>query len=190
MRPRTEIPTSFDAAAIAERITALGQEIRTGAGSGEVFLLGILKGAAVFLADLLRAIPGDVGYGFIDVVRDVADTETAAALEIDFLSHTELADRDVYVLKDVVSTGIIENYLLSQLRLHGPRSLKLVALLDRPGLRTVDIATDYRAFEVSDGVFVGYGLEHEGRHGNLPFIGTLGTPASGTSDKGRTPRAT
>lgn len=173
MSPTTDVSTAFEATAIAERIAALGQEIRAGAGSREVFLLGILTGAAVFLSDLLRAIPGAVGYGFIDVVRDVADTEAAAALKIDFLSHTELADRDVYVLKDVVSTGIIENYLLSQLRLHGPRSLKLVALLDRPGLRTVDVVADHRAFEVGDGIFVGYGLEHEGRHSNLPFIGAI-----------------
>jgi hypoxanthine phosphoribosyltransferase len=167
------VTTAFDAHAIAARVAGLAKEIRAEAGDGEVFLLGILKGTAVFLADLLRAIPGQVGYGFIDVVRDVADTETANALEIDFLSHTELAGRQVYVLKDVVSTGVIENYLLTQLRLHDPASLKLVAVLDRPNLRTVDLQTDHKAFEVGDGIFVGYGLEQNGRHGNLPYIGRL-----------------
>ena len=165
--------TAFDTKAIAERVTALAKEIRSEAGNSEVFLLGILKGTAVFLADLLRAIPGEVGYGFIDVIRDVADTEIATALEIDFLSHTELAGRQVYVLKDVVSTGVIENYLLTQLRVHDPASLKLVAVLDRPDLRTVDLQTDHKAFEVGDGIFVGYGLEQNGRHGNLPYIGRL-----------------
>lgn len=165
--------TAFDAKVIAERVAALAREIRSEAGDSEVFLLGILKGTAVFLADLLRAIPGEVGYGFIDVVRDVADTEIATALEIDFLSHTELAGRQVYVLKDVVSTGIIENYLLTQLRLHDPASLKLVAVIDRPNLRTVDLQADHKAFEVDDGIFVGYGLEQNGRHGNLPYIGRL-----------------
>ncbi|HUP49340.1 MAG TPA: phosphoribosyltransferase family protein [Thermoanaerobaculia bacterium] len=174
MRQKTaKASTAFDAEAIARRVQAVAGEIRAGAGSGEVFLLGILKGTAVFLSDLLRAIPGEVGYGFIDVVRDMADTEIATALEIDFLSHTELAGRDVYVLKDVVSSGVIENYLLTQLRLHDPASLKLIALLDRPGLRTVDITTDHRLFEVADGVFVGYGLEQDGRWGNLPYIGKL-----------------
>ncbi|HEU4521275.1 MAG TPA: phosphoribosyltransferase family protein [Thermoanaerobaculia bacterium] len=165
--------TAFDTEAIADRVSALAKEIRAEAGTSEVFLLGILKGTAVFLADLLRAIPGDVGYGFIDVVRDVADTEIATALEIDFLSHTELAGRQVYLLKDVVSTGVIENYLLTQLKAHDPASIKLVAVLDRPGLRTVDLQTDHKAFEVGDGIFVGYGLEQNGRHGNLPFIGRL-----------------
>lgn len=167
------IATTYSAEAIAERVQALGSEIRSDAGPGEVFLLGILKGSCVFLADLLRSIPGDVGYGYIDVVRDIADTEIATALEIDFLSHTELAGRNVYLLKDVVSTGIIETYLLTQLRLQRPKSLKLVALLDRPSLRTVDLETDHHAFEVEDGTFVGYGLEHEGRWGNLPYIGKI-----------------
>ena len=168
-----KVKPAFDEAVIDNRIKELAREIRAEAGDGEVFLLCILKGAAVFCADLMRAIPGEVGYGFIDVVRDIADTEIAAALEIDFLSHTELAGRDVYVLKDVVTTGVIENYLLSQLRLHNPASLRLVALLDRPNLRTVDITTDHRGFEVGDGTYVGYGLEQDTRYGNLPYIGHL-----------------
>ena len=151
----------------------LGKTIRKEAGDSEVFLLGILKGTNCFLADLLRAIPGEVTFSFIDVIRDVSDTETASALEIDFLSHTSISARHVYVLKDVVSTGIIENYLLAQLRLHNPRSLHLVALLDRPSLRTVDIKTDFRVFEVGAGSFVGYGLELEGRHANLPYIASV-----------------
>ncbi|HUP45865.1 MAG TPA: phosphoribosyltransferase family protein [Thermoanaerobaculia bacterium] len=168
-----KVTPAFDAEAIGKRVSSLAQKIRGETGDGEVFLLGILRGAAVLLSDLLRAIPGEVGYGFIDVVRDMADTEIATALEIDFLSHTELAGRQVYVLKDVVSTGVIENYLLTQLRINEPASLKLVALLDRPNLRTVDITTDHKVFEVGDGTFVGYGLEQNGRFGNLPYIGRL-----------------
>jgi hypoxanthine phosphoribosyltransferase len=161
----------FSADQIAERVADLGREIRADAGSGSVFLLGILKGASVFVADLLRAIDGDAGYGFIDVVRDEADTETASALEIDFISYTDISGRDVYVVKDVVSTGVIENYLLTQLRQHSPRSLKLVALLDRAAMRTVDLQTDFRAFETDGGSYAGYGLELDGQYGNLPYIG-------------------
>ncbi len=170
---RHKIKTAFSAKKIASRVDDLGKKIRADAGKGEVFLLGILKGSSCFLADLMRAISGDVGYAFIDVVRDVADTEIATAMEIDFLSHTELAGRNVYVLKDVVMTGIIENYLLTQLRTHEPKTLKLVALLDRPDARKVDLTVDFRAFEVHAGSFVGYGLEIEGRHANLPYIGRL-----------------
>jgi hypoxanthine phosphoribosyltransferase len=165
----------FSADEIASRVRAVAEAIRADAGDAEVFLLGILKGAALFLADLLRAIPGDVSYGFIDVVRDAADTETADALEIDFLSFTDIRGRNVYVLKDVVATGVIENYLLSQLRTREPGSLRLVALLDRPAARTVDLSTDFQAFTVEqDGTWAGYGLEQQSRFGNLPFIGRVG----------------
>jgi hypoxanthine phosphoribosyltransferase len=168
----TGITEVFTADRIARRIAALGAEIRSGAKGGDVFLLGILKGAAVFLSDLLRAIEGDVSYGFIDVVRDFSDTATASAVEIDYISHIDIAGRNVYVIKDVVSTGVIENYLLMQLRMHSPASLQLVALIDRPSQRTVDLTADYRAFEADDGdgAFVGYGLEIDGRYGNLPSI--------------------
>jgi hypoxanthine phosphoribosyltransferase len=168
-----KIKQEFGADAIASRMRELGAQIRADAGTSEVFLLGILKGTSCFLADLMRGITGNVSYGFIDVVRDMSDTEIASALEIDFVSYTEIGGRNVYVLKDVVSSGVIENYLLSQLRLHKPKSVKLVALLDRPDLRTVDLSADYKAFEVGDGAWVGYGLEIDGRHGNLPYIGKM-----------------
>ncbi|HUR81629.1 MAG TPA: phosphoribosyltransferase family protein [Thermoanaerobaculia bacterium] len=164
----------FSADEIASRVRLLGQSIRRDAADAEVFLLGVLKGTAVFAADLLRAIDGDVTYAFIDVVRDLAD-DTADALEIDFLSFTDIRGRNVYLLKDVVATGVIENYLLTQLRSHEPASLKLVALLDRPNARTVDLKADFSVFTIEeDGTWAGYGLEQRSRFGNLPFIGRVG----------------
>jgi len=167
----TEIRPIYSAEEIATRIRELAGTIRAEVGGGEVFLLGVLKGASLFLADLIRAIPGDVTYSYIDVVRDIADQTDA--LEIDFLSFTDIRGRDVYLLKDVVTSGVIENYLLGQLRVHEPRQLRLVALLDRPDARTVDIKTDYRVFTIADGTFVGYGLEQQARYGNLPYIGRV-----------------
>jgi hypoxanthine phosphoribosyltransferase len=169
----TEIRPVFTAEAIAARVGELGAAIRRDTGDEEVFFLCILKGASIFLADLLRSVSGDVSYGFIDVIRESEDNGTADALEIDFLSFTDIRGRHVFVLKDVVNTGIIENYLLSQLRQHAPASLRLVALLDRPDARTVDVKTDFSAFTIADGIFAGYGLEHERRFGNLPYIGSV-----------------
>jgi len=170
---KPKVKRAFTAKQLAKRIEALGKAIRDDAGDGEVFLLGILKGSSCLLADLMRVIPGEVAYGYIDVIRDLADTDTAAALEIDFISFTEIERRNVYVLKDVVSTGVIETYLLNQLREHDPAKLHLVALLDRPDLRTVALETDYHVFKVGEGSFVGYGLENDGRFGNLPYIARL-----------------
>ena len=172
MNPATmETSPTFTAEAIAERVQQLALDIRTDAGDAEVFLLGILKGASVFTADLLRAIKGDVSYAFIDVVRDAADNETADALEIDFLSFNDIRGRHVYLLKDVVATGVIENYLLAQLRMHAPATLRLVALLDRPDVRTVDLKADFVGFSCGPGAYFGYGLERGGRLANLPWIG-------------------
>lgn len=173
MQPTRVISPIFSAEDIAVRVQEIGAQIRQESGTSEVFLLGILKGASLFLADLIRSIPGNVSYGFIDVIRDTSDNLTADALEIDFLSFTDIRGRNVFVLKDVVNTGIIENYLLTQLRTHEPKSLRLVALLDRVDARTVDIVTDFSAFTITDGTFAGYGLEHERRFGNLPYIGRV-----------------
>jgi hypoxanthine phosphoribosyltransferase len=170
---RARIKEEFSASRIGRRVARLGKDIRKDAGGKPVFLIGILKGTAVFLSDLLRRIDGDVAYGFIDEIRDVSDTQIAEAVEIDFLSHFEIGGRQVYLLKDVVSTGVIETYLLGQLRQHNPADIKLVALLDRPALRTMDLKVDYVAFDVDDGAFVGYGLELGGQHANLPYIGRL-----------------
>jgi hypoxanthine phosphoribosyltransferase len=170
----TTIHPVFSADDIARRVGEIAAQIRRDTGDAEVFLLCILKGASLFLADLLRAIPGDVSYGFIDVVRDAGDNQIADALEIDFLSFTDIRGRNVYVLKDVVNTGVIENYLLSQLRMHAPTVLRLVAVLDRPDVRTVDVTTDFSAFTIHDGTYAGYGLEHGRRFANLPFIGRVG----------------
>jgi hypoxanthine phosphoribosyltransferase len=169
----TEIRPLYSAEAIAARVRELAADIRNDSGDAEVFFLCILKGASVFLADLLRSVTGNVSYGFIDVVRDAEGNSTADALEIDFLSYTDIRGRHVFVLKDVVNTGIIENYLLSQLRQHAPATLRLVALLDRPDARTVDVKTDFSAFTIADGTFAGYGLEHGQRFGNLPYIGRV-----------------
>ena len=168
-----KIKSKFSANKIAKRVEKLAAEIRSDAGKADIFLLGVLKGTSCFLSDLIRQMPGNVSYGFIDVVRDIADAETATALEIDYFSYTDIGGKNVYLLKDVVSTGVIETYLMSQLRQDNPKSLKLVALLDRPGRRTIDLRVDFSAFEIEEGTYVGYGLESEGRHGNLPYIGRL-----------------
>ena len=164
----------YSAAHIARTVADLGATIRNDAGAdADIHLIGILKGAACFLTDLMRAIPGTVHYEFIDVIRDMSDTQVAEAMEIDFFAHFDMRGKRIYLLKDVVTTGVIESYLLTQFRQKGPRDLKIVALIDRPTQRTVEIPVDYRAFQADEGTFVGYGLELSGQWANLPYIGTL-----------------
>jgi hypoxanthine phosphoribosyltransferase len=150
---------------IRRRMGELGEEIRKDAGDDPILLIGILKGAGCFLADLIRVIPGEVSYEFIDVIRDVADTSVAEAMEIDFLTHFDMRGKRVYLLKDVVTTGVIEHYLLGQFRQRNPAHLELVALIDRPTQRTIELPVRYRAFQADEGTFVGYGLEAGGQWG-------------------------
>ena len=158
---------------ISRRISALAREIRTDAGENEILLVGVLKTAAVFLSDVLRETPGAVRYEFLDKIEDLSDTMIADAMEIDFLSHFTMSGRHVYLLKDVVSTGVIEQWLLSQLRMKNPATLKLVALIDRPDLRTTPLEVDFRAFVGENGLFVGYGLEQRGHLGNSRAISSV-----------------
>ena len=168
---RDAVRTRFTEEQIEERIAEMGARIRKDAGDDEILLIGILKGSSVFLADLLRAVPGEVRYHFIDVVRREGNDEDPIALN--FLTHFDMEGRNIYLLKDVVATGVIENYLLTQFRTRNPGQLRLVALLDRPNSRRVGVQVDYAAFEVGEGTFVGYGLDHQGRFENLPFIGDM-----------------
>ncbi|MBI2212387.1 MAG: hypothetical protein HYU52_01970 [Acidobacteria bacterium] len=170
----TRVTKLYDEDVIQARVREVGAAIRQTAGDSEVFLIGILKGSSVFLADLLRAIPGAVHYEWVNVIFDVADTETAEATEIDFLTQFSMQGRHIYVLKDIVTSGIIENYLLTQFRERDPASLHLVALLDCPGERTLDLACQQSVFTAERNRFVGYGLEFENRFANLPYIATLG----------------
>jgi hypoxanthine phosphoribosyltransferase len=169
----SKITKVFGAHEIERRVAALAAELRDDAGESPLFLLGILNGASCFMADLLRRIPGEAGYGFIDTIRDVSHTQTDSTVDIDFLSWIDIRGRNVYVVKDVVSTGVIETYLMAQLRQREPASLKLVALIDRPDARTVDLTVDFAAFQGGEGSYVGYGLEIDGRHGNLPYLATV-----------------
>lgn len=163
--------TVYQSEEIADRIEVLGQAIREESGDGDVTLLGVLKGTTIFLADLLRAVDGPVNYEWINVVRSVADTQTADALQINFISNFFLDGGKVYILKDVVSTGVIESYLVTQLRQKLQASdVRLVALLDRPELRTVPLEVDHAAFTVGKGVFVGYGLELDNKYSGLRDI--------------------
>jgi hypoxanthine phosphoribosyltransferase len=169
----TRLTKAFSATDIERRVAALAAELRDDAGEGPIFLLGILNGASCIVTDLLRRIHGDVGYGFIDVVRDASHAKVDSTTDIDFLSWIDIRGRNVYVVKDVVATGVIETYLMAQLRQRNPNSLKLIALLDRPAARTIDLTVDFRAFEAAEGAYAGYGLEIDGRHGNLPYIAVV-----------------
>jgi hypoxanthine phosphoribosyltransferase len=133
-----------------------------------VVLVGVLKGALIFLSDLARAIPGvPVEIDFMSISRFAPDS---GRVKILYDVQTDLTDRDVVVVEDVVDTGLTLAYLMMQLRERAPRRLSACALLDRPSRRIVPQPVHYRGVEVDEAFLLGYGLHHRDAYRNLPFI--------------------
>jgi hypoxanthine phosphoribosyltransferase len=185
-----KIEPLFEAAALRGSVAKLAKQLAADLGEGdeggtEPLLLAILGGSLIFLADLVRAIDRPVRYELMQVGYSEepagsesgagSDTETTERVQnIQYPVPVEIAGRSVVVLKDVVASGVIEVYLGEKLRQHGAREVRFAALIDMPDERKTDFAVDYGAFTTRrDGILVGYGLKHEGRYGNLPYIGRL-----------------
>lgn len=157
---------------IARRVQEVAQRIAHDYPDGSITLIAILKGAGLFLADLARALPGRVRIEYIDVIRGPEEDEI---VDFHFVAKFERKDADLIVLKDVVRSGVIESYLLNQLREEGPRSIRLASLVDRPQERKSSLVTDYVLFPSEEGILVGYGMEYRGEGGNFPFIAQVRT---------------
>jgi len=136
-------------------------------------VVGVLRGAFVFMADLVRAIPRDVRCDFLNV-RSYGDaTETSGVVEITSDLSSSIVGKHVLLVEDIADTGLTIRYLQEILLARSPASLRLCALLSKPSRRRTEIALDYVGFEIDDAFVVGYGLDAAQRYRNLPFVGTL-----------------
>ncbi len=159
-------------ATIAARIAAVGQAISTDFVGKELVLVAMLKGATVFLADLLRAIGGPVRFELVNVTRK--GEGIGEVIDLTYATHVNLSGVSALILKDICHSGVTENYLITHLAQQQPASLDVVALIDRPLLRRVAVEPRYVVLpDVPDGRLVGYGMEYQGRWGNLPGIHLL-----------------
>jgi len=182
--PQAGIEILFEVAAVRDSVNALGRRIADELGPEDPLLIALLGGSVIFLADLVRAIEQPVRYEFIDVAyrADRAATasveegeEPAEVLRIEYPIPIEIGGQSVLVLKDVVSSGVTEPYLEQQLRDHGAKEVRFAALIDMPDERKTAFDLHYSALTTHrKGLLVGYGLKHEGRFGNLPYVGRLG----------------
>ena len=171
-----EVETLFDAATVRESVAALGRRIAAEAGAEDPLLVALLGGSVIFLADLLRAIDLPVRYELIDVAyqADPASEEGEGVLQIRYPIPVDIAGQSVVILKDVVSSAVTEPYLEQQLRDHGAREVRFAALIDMPDERKTAFELPYSALTTHrQGLLVGYGLKHQGRYGNLPYVGRL-----------------
>jgi hypoxanthine phosphoribosyltransferase len=163
----------FTAAEINERVKTLGREISRDYQDRSPVLVGILKGAVPFIADLMRAIDLPLVYDLMAVSSYGASTKSSGTVRI--LKDLELAieDRDVLIVEDIVDTGLTLQYLMESLKSRQVKSIKVCTLLDKPSRRKKMIQPDYNGFVIPDVFVVGYGLDYNEKYRNLPYIGVL-----------------
>jgi hypoxanthine phosphoribosyltransferase len=154
---------------ISARIAEVGKRISSDYAGKEVVLVGILKGAAVFLADLMRVLDVRVRFELVNVTREAAPR--GEVIELAYATNVHLEGAHALILKDICHSGVTENYLLTHLAQQRPASLEVATVIDKPVLRRVALEPKYVLFDdVPAGRLVGYGLEFEGQWGNLPGI--------------------
>jgi hypoxanthine phosphoribosyltransferase len=182
--PPTLTPRHSEAE-IAARVAEIARRIERDYEDRPLVLLALLKGSAFFLADLCRRVGRPHGFEFINVTR--RDIEGKESVEIDFATPLSLSGKEVVVLKDVVNTGVIETYLMNQLRTDDPASIRFAAIVDRPHERRSSILVDYVLFNSTDrDHLVGYGMEHGGLYGHLPHIAAVSpAPVSESGPQGQ-----
>jgi hypoxanthine phosphoribosyltransferase len=146
---------------------------RDASEAGSVHLVGVLKGAVVFLSDLARQIPLEVTIDFLAVSSYEKGTTTTG--EVRLLKDLDIAldGRNVVIVEDIVDTGLTLSYLQSILRRRGPKSLKTACLLNKPSRRKVNVPVEYIGFTIEDHFVVGYGLDYAEQYRNLPYVGVL-----------------
>jgi hypoxanthine phosphoribosyltransferase len=157
---------------LASRVAAMAAEIRAALPDDDIHFVCVLKGAFLFLADLVRSMDARVTIDFIAVSSYGAGQQSSG--EVRLVKDVSLEGRHVIIVEDIVDTGLTLHYLQDILRLRGPRSLRTACLLSKPSRRQVDVLVDFVGFTIDDHFVVGYGLDYDEKYRNLSYIGVLG----------------
>lgn len=155
---------------IQARVRELGREIRETLGDVPITCICVLKGSFIFMADLVRAIGGEVRCEFLGVSSYHGGTRSSGVVRITQDLRAPIEGRHCIVVEDIIDTGLTLDYLLSMLRMRSPASLRTVALLDKPAHREVDVECDFVGFQIPDEFVVGYGLDLGEYYRNLPYL--------------------
>lgn len=155
---------------IADRVAAIGQQITQEYEGQSIVLIGVLKGACLFLSDLARQIKLDATFDFIAVSSYGAAKQSAGEVQLIKDVTTPLQQKNVILVEDILDTGLTLSFLKKIFTARQPKSLKTAALLDKTSRRTVPVQADYVGFQIPDEFVVGYGLDYAERYRNLPDI--------------------
>ena len=138
-----------------------------------LMLVTVLKGAVVFLADLMRAIEVPAEIDFMVVSSYGSGVKSSGVVKIVKDLDVPLAGKDLLIVEDILDSGLTLSYIKELLASRGPASIKIATLLDKPSRRKVDLVADYIGFSVPDEFVIGYGLDYDEKYRNLPYIGIL-----------------
>lgn len=161
------------------KIAELGARITADYAGKDLLLVGVLKGALLFIVDLARAIDLPLEMDFMAISSYGAATETSGVVRILKDLETSIENRHVVIVEDIIDSGLTLTYIMDHLRHRGPASLQICALLNKPSRHRVDVVIDYPGFDVPDEFVVGYGLDYRQRYRNMPFVGVLKPAAYG-----------
>lgn len=167
---RTDLEILLDRQKIAGRVAQLGAEISRDFAGQSVLLIGVLKGAAIFLADLARNITVDATFDFIAVSSYGKGQKTTGAVKVIKDADTPIGGRNVILVEDILDTGLTLLFLRKLLEQHDPKSLRIATCLDKPARRLEQIEADYVGFRIPNHFVVGYGMDYGERYRNLPDI--------------------
>ena len=158
---------------IRERVAALGAQITEDYRDREIFVICILKGASVFMSDLIRQIKVPLEIDFMSLSSYGASTKTSGVVRMMRDLDHEVAGKHILVVEDIVDTGLTLRYLRENLMVRKPASLKICTFLDKPSRRKVELVPDYCGVEIDDFFVVGYGLDYNERGRELPYIAVV-----------------
>lgn len=157
---------------IQNKVKELGKKITEDYRDKNLFLLGILKGAVPFMADIMRKIDLDLEYDFMDV-SSYQGTRSLGEVRILKDISTSIIGKDILIVEDIIDTGITLNYLTKVLKSRGANSIEIVTMLSKPSRRKVDLPVKYNGFEIEDNFVIGYGMDYDEKYRALPYIGIL-----------------
>ena len=162
---------------LAHRVEELGEQISAEYEGRSLLLVGVLKGAMFFLSDLMRRLDVACEVDFMAVASYGSSTDSSGVVRILKDLDASIEGRDVLIVEDIVDSGLTLSYLLRTLKAREPLSLEVCALLTKPERRKVDLPIRYVGFEIPNRFVIGYGLDHEERYRNLPYVAVLADEA-------------
>jgi len=158
---------------IQEKVAELGRRISEDYRGKSVLALCILKGAFIFIGDLMKRLDLDVQVDFMAVSSYGSQTKSSGVVKIVKDLDMPVEGRDILIVEDIIDSGLTLSYLIDVLERRNAHSVKVVTMFDKPHRRAVDLEPDYRGFLVPDAFLVGYGLDYAEKYRNLPYVGIL-----------------